>query len=136
MSWMTVYNWPVFRCPQLAGFGCPPRKRSASEEHKYADAKAALEELGPMSLTVLRHLERHGKLKFRGNSCPPLPDGISGLSMRVFLNHCATKDLVTIDRVMTNIGALYPAVDETYEIAPGMKNVLMELLYPPSQSAN
>ena len=22
---MTVYNWPVFRCPRLAGFGCPPR---------------------------------------------------------------------------------------------------------------
>ena len=25
MSWTTVYNWPVFRCPRLAGFGCPPR---------------------------------------------------------------------------------------------------------------
>jgi len=28
MSWMLflmVYNWPVFRCPSLAGFGCPPR---------------------------------------------------------------------------------------------------------------
>jgi hypothetical protein len=22
---LTVYNWPVFRCPSLAGFGCPPR---------------------------------------------------------------------------------------------------------------
>jgi hypothetical protein len=25
MSWMTVYNWPVLKCPRLAGFGCPPR---------------------------------------------------------------------------------------------------------------
>ena len=23
-SWMTVYNWPVFRCPQLAGFEVSP----------------------------------------------------------------------------------------------------------------
>ena len=22
---LMVYNWPVFRCPSLAGFGCPPR---------------------------------------------------------------------------------------------------------------
>jgi ATP-dependent Clp protease ATP-binding subunit ClpB len=24
---LMVYNWPVFRCPSLAGFGCPPRAR-------------------------------------------------------------------------------------------------------------
>jgi len=23
-SWMTVYNWPVLRCPQLAGFEVSP----------------------------------------------------------------------------------------------------------------
>jgi hypothetical protein len=22
--WMTVYNWPVLRCPRLAGFEVPP----------------------------------------------------------------------------------------------------------------
>jgi hypothetical protein len=26
-----VYNWPVFRCPSLAGFGCPPREGEAAE---------------------------------------------------------------------------------------------------------
>jgi len=25
-SWMTVYNWPVFRCPQLAGFEVSPEE--------------------------------------------------------------------------------------------------------------
>jgi hypothetical protein len=23
-SWMTVYNWPVLRCPRLAGFEVSP----------------------------------------------------------------------------------------------------------------
>jgi len=27
-SWMTVYNWPVFRCPQLAGFEVSPEARA------------------------------------------------------------------------------------------------------------
>jgi len=31
MSWMTVYNWPVFKCPQLAGFGCPPRPKGPAQ---------------------------------------------------------------------------------------------------------
>jgi len=30
MSRMTAYNWPVFRCPRLAGFGCPPRLGASS----------------------------------------------------------------------------------------------------------
>jgi len=35
MSWMLflmVYNWPVFRCPSLAGFGCPPRIVAPADE--------------------------------------------------------------------------------------------------------
>src|SRR5690606_35937908 len=26
-SWRRRYDWPVFRCPSLAGFGCPPRTK-------------------------------------------------------------------------------------------------------------
>jgi hypothetical protein len=37
MSWMTVYNWPVFRCPQLAGFGCPPRLEGTGAIHLFLD---------------------------------------------------------------------------------------------------
>src|SRR5690606_23981169 len=28
-SWRRRYDWPVFRCPSLAGFGCPPREKRA-----------------------------------------------------------------------------------------------------------
>ena len=30
-SWMTVYNWPVFRCPQLAGFEVSPEDLDFNE---------------------------------------------------------------------------------------------------------
>src|ERR1039457_4570430 len=26
-----VFNWPVLRCPRLAGFGCPPRSNRAKQ---------------------------------------------------------------------------------------------------------
>src|SRR5690606_1449518 len=29
-SWRRRYGWPVVRCPSLAGFGCPPRRRKSS----------------------------------------------------------------------------------------------------------
>jgi hypothetical protein len=31
-SWMTVYNWPVFRCPQLAGFEVSPEGKLALKQ--------------------------------------------------------------------------------------------------------
>jgi len=31
-SWMTVYNWPVFRCPQLAGFEVSPEVQKSGVE--------------------------------------------------------------------------------------------------------
>jgi hypothetical protein len=34
-SWMTVYNWPVFRCPQLAGFEVSPEAKSAAGNRQH-----------------------------------------------------------------------------------------------------
>jgi hypothetical protein len=35
-SWMTVYNWPVLRCPQLAGFEVSPEGVTNDEDSAIA----------------------------------------------------------------------------------------------------
>ena len=62
MSWilfLMIYNWPVFRCPSLAGFGCPPRRQGDSKVFKkYSQMKR--EALAKLDRgTSERHLIAH-----------------------------------------------------------------------------
>jgi hypothetical protein len=106
-----------------------PPKRTASEERKYAQAKAALEELGQQGITVLRHLENHRSLKFNG-IIPPLPKGMSARDTKAILDICADpdKDLVTRTLSSRPSGGVAPILEYTYTIAAGMTTVLEELL--------
>lgn len=56
--------------------------RSPAEEHKYAVAKAALDELGQGAVTVLRHLKIHGTvtIKQQGEIQPWPPLRRTGVS--------------------------------------------------------
>jgi hypothetical protein len=44
------YDWPVFRCPSLAGFGCPPRRVERSGA--YTRWREALEHALAVSVHV------------------------------------------------------------------------------------
>lgn len=103
--------------------------RTNAEQHRYEQAKRALDELGLDAMTVLRHLRAHEELMFSGNSFPILPDGMNQINLRVALDNCARKHLVSVKTVMRQTGAIYPIQDDTYQIAPGMKAALDELLY-------
>jgi hypothetical protein len=39
-SWMTVYNWPVLRCPRLAGFEVSPEAFSAARYEKMKPSRS------------------------------------------------------------------------------------------------
>jgi hypothetical protein len=106
-----------------------PPERTASEERKYAKAKAALDELGPQGIIVLRHLENHRILKFNGIT-PPLPKGMIARDTKAILDICADpdKDLVTRTPSSRPSGGVAPILEYTYTIAAGMANVLEELL--------
>jgi tetratricopeptide (TPR) repeat protein len=44
-SWMTVYNWPVFRCPQLAGFEVSPEVNNRGNTRRAkGDLEGALQD--------------------------------------------------------------------------------------------
>jgi hypothetical protein len=107
------------------------QERNRARDHRYTAAKTALAQLDPKALIVLRHLANHGSLTFRGNFNPPLPPKIDASTTHSLLNLCLVKDLVTCHKTYTSTGALYPAIDEIYQIAPGMKAALDELLYAP-----
>jgi hypothetical protein len=47
------------------------------------------------------------------------------------LDQCVDKLLVMRDRMTVYTGTVYPNIETVYEIAPGMKTAVDELLYPP-----
>lgn len=100
-------------------------KRSPVEEHHYATAKIALNRLGANGSALLRHLNLHGTLTFN-QFAPPLPVGLSPEAAREILNRCVGEQLVTIRQNPNRV-----SWDYVYEIAPGMKAALDELLYYP-----
>jgi hypothetical protein len=99
-------------------------KRTAAEEHHYLTAQTALQKLGEDCITVLRHLRTHDTLTF-GEFDAQTPTGMTVEKTRVILDHCVTEHLATVRAHSSRSGY----VDHTYEIAPGMKTVLDELLY-------
>lgn len=107
-------------------------KRSPSEQHHYEQAKAALDELGPTAAIVLRHLEKHGRLIYRQRGpSPPVPADMNAEQMRAALDRCIAKDLATRSHEWVPTGGVTHKIEETtYQIAPGMKAALDELLYP------
>lgn len=102
-------------------------KRTAAEEHRRAAAKTALERVGEHGESVLRHLMTHGVLSF-GFYGPNPPSGITGEQFRSILNFCSEENLVTREYAAGAEGKI------SYTIAPAMRAVLEELLYPPAES--
>jgi len=99
-------------------------KRSRADEARLQIAKSALEKHGDQGITLLRHLRIHGKLVF-GSFDPVLPAGIRGEQARALIQLLVTDQLVSVSQ------ARHPGgYDYTYAIAPGMADVLDELLYP------
>jgi hypothetical protein len=98
-------------------------KRTTAEEHHYQIACAALKKIGPDAETVLQHLAIQGTLKFN-NYDPPLPKGLPAMKVREILTLCVNEHLVTVDTSAQRGG-----FDYVYQIAPGMKAALDELLY-------
>ncbi len=108
-----------------------PPKRTSAEEQKHREARAALANLGPNAGAALRHLERQETLVFSdGPLITPVPDGMSLSDLRNQLNLCVSKSLVKVKQGEQRGGGAYPVNDVCYMIAPGMKTVLLELLYP------
>jgi signal transduction histidine kinase len=107
-------------------------QRSPSEQHYYEQAKAALEDLDTTAGIVLRHLKKHGQLIFRQyGPFPPLPAGMNAEETRSWLDRCVARDLATRNHDRKETGGIRHSVEEiTYQIAPGMKAALDELLYP------
>jgi hypothetical protein len=110
-----------------------PPKRRPSEERKNAEAKTAVERLYPDAIRALRHLEKHGTLVLLGGSTMvPAPEGMNIPMLRGCLNACVAKDLVTLKQAQQfGSGTTFPMYEEIYTIAPGMKDALLEVLYPP-----
>jgi len=106
-------------------------KRSPSEQHHYEQAKAALDELGLPAAIVLRHLEKHGQLIYRQRGpSPPAPANMTAQEMQSWLDRCVARDLVTPSHEWKATGGVTHKIEEkTYQIAPGMKAALDELLY-------
>jgi hypothetical protein len=100
--------------------------RSPAEAHRYAAARSSLDEIGPDSVTVLRHLRTHCTLKF-SNVDPPAPQGMNSRDARAILNLCVAKGLATVSASQHPGGYYY-----TYSIPEAMHAVLDELLYPPA----
>jgi len=97
--------------------------RTDAEDHHFRLAQAGLRKIGPKGLATLRHLSIHGTLSF-GAQPPPLPSGINMSDTLDLLIAAELEQLVTSKQVQ------YPGGwERTFEIAPGMKNALQELLY-------
>ena len=96
-------------------------KRTPAEQERYNLAKAALGKLPPEAVGALQHLLIHEKLTFGMHSSSP-PAGMDHNKAQDIYSQCYQNNLVTrfID----------PRTNHTsYEIAPGMKSALEELLY-------
>ena len=102
-------------------------KRTPEQEWKYAQAKVALEEIDLGTVDVLRHLEIHGTMTFDGID-PPLPRGFNARDAKAILRLCAARDLVTFKTISRPSGGVAPIIETAYQIAPGMKAALDELL--------
>lgn len=104
-------------------------RRSAAEQHNYDKAKAFLNKRGPKFVEALRHLHTHGDLTYSSVGVtmvtiwPSRMDRNEAISI---YDACIGEGLVT----MQEIPGVLPA--RKIFIAPGMTNVLSELLYSES----
>jgi hypothetical protein len=101
-------------------------QRTPAEHHRYKSAQLALDRLGEPALMALRHLSTYGELVF-GLTHPPLPEGMNlGEAMNIYLA-CVGEGLAARRDINANIDTECPSV--IFQIAPGMKAALEELLY-------
>jgi hypothetical protein len=96
---------------------------SSSEEYHLELARKGLEDIGPASFPLLRHLMIHGTLTF-GRHDPPVPEGLNARDLHALLSVAVNHQLVT-NRHHDQPGG----EEESFEIAPGMAAALRQLLY-------
>lgn len=101
----------------------PPR--TASEQHHYEIAKAAIQKHGETGITVLRHLKLHGQVVFGDFHSVQPPAGMDVQSFRSTLNALTGSHVVVM--ATKNTGAIFEYV---YTLAPGVDASMEELLYP------
>lgn len=111
-----------------------PAKRTAEQQHHYAEAQAALSELGPIAIIVLRHLDAQEELVFKQHGVsPPLPTNMTAQDLRSWLDRCTDKLLVAKKDGLIPTGGVHPIWEIIYRIAPAKSAALKELLYAPPQ---
>jgi hypothetical protein len=104
-------------------------KRTLAEEHQFASAQKALQQIGKSGVVVLRQLHGVGSMTF-GAMAPALPEGMTRDATLEILNACWQKyGLVVRDESRQGIRPNY-----TYKIAPGMQKALDELLFADTES--
>jgi hypothetical protein len=109
---------------EIAALRAP--KRTSKQEHDYNHAKQALEPIGEKGRIALQFLMTHEKLSF-GFYDPPVTFPMPTQELRDILRTASDNGLVTIRHER-----LHPMEPQmVYEIAPGMKAALEELLHPP-----
>lgn len=100
-------------------------RRTAKQDQEFADAEQALQTLGEKGIKVLQCLMMHGSLAF-GAFNPPIQFPVPAQEFREILNKAVLENLVTPH----NAGSGHQR-ETVYEIAPGSKQALEELLYRP-----
>jgi hypothetical protein len=113
-----------------------PPKRTQSEEYHYTKARDGLKNVGKRGEMMLQYLEIHGKLMLNSTGYPPviLPGGMTPQQARECLDECLSASLVTRESIHKQGFGISPVQEDSYQIAPGMKAALDELLYPPKSS--
>ncbi len=103
----------------------PPR--SAAEQHDYDTVKGVLKVTGAKGLAALRHIRKHGSLKF-GTYPPVIAQGLKVEDMTWVYNHAASEGVLTVDD-----GGRIGAGERTFSISPKMEKVLDDLLFETSK---
>ena len=98
-------------------------QRTPAEQHDHDTAKEALKLTGGKGKAALRHLRKHGSLRFSyGTSSGPLPPGLNFNDTLWVYNHCASVGVVTCDEK-------YGSGEKIFSISPKMERALEELLF-------
>jgi hypothetical protein len=96
-------------------------KRTPAELNDYETVRKALQVVKEKGITALRHIRKHGSLKF-GFYNPVLPPGLTANETLWVYNHCASEGVLTCTEKAGS-------GERTFAVSPKMDKVLDELLY-------
>jgi uncharacterized membrane protein YccC len=108
---------------RIAELESPPR--SASEQHHYDLAKAAIGKHGELAIKALRHLRLHDQVVFGLLQPTQPPEGMSLTSFRETLNALTGSHVVAATSKVVSPGN----IENVYRLSPGVEAAMDELLY-------